>query len=409
MTGKWRPDRQSGGFAGDGQGWIIEDDELPRLEPLRPGRTPLKRSAIPEASVGSPEIERGWARNPERDGDGDVEVRAPRVEETDDRMADPSAREPRPGRTRDREISLRDAVPADEIARIGKRGRLRPELFVVILGAVFVAAALLKPWPNPPRSATPSSPTSALALLPSGAESTAPLSLTTPPESPATQPEPSPTVNIWALIPPYNYRPGQWPPPTTGPATGGTAQSAGGAWQSVDWSFLAQQDTHTSWGVAALSVPTAVQNNQPVPSLDWVPEVAPWSPSTLYVPGGSSVYGIALTWPDSLRVSSVTFDYLNLANPRVDVTPVPAAAVATPGPDSTAPAPSPTPQQKRPAGLTSGSFWIAPSSDLVSPTPSSLSAAWRASPWSWPTGMYRATLATNAGTMIVVLELRQLG
>ncbi len=400
MTGKWRPDRQSGGFAGGDQGWIVEQDELPQLEPLRPQRSSLKRSVM-RARAGSPEIERGWARNPERDGD-DGEVRAPRVEETDDRMTDPSAREPRPVRTRDRVISLRDGLPVDEIARIGRRGRLRPELLVVILGAVFVAAALLKPWPNPPRSSTPSSPTSALALLPSGAEPTAPVSL-------ATQPGPSPTVNIWALIPPYNYRPGQWPPPTTGPATGGTAQSAGGAWQSVDWSFLAQQDPHTSWGVAALSLAPAAPSNQPVPLFDWVPEVAPWSPSTLFVPGDSSVYGIALTWPDSLRVSSVTFDYLNLANPRVDVTPVPAAAVATPGPDSTGPTPSPTPQQKKPAGLTSGSFWIAPSSDLVSPAPSSLSTAWRASPWSWPTGMYRATLATNAGTMVVVLELRQLG
>jgi hypothetical protein len=421
MTAKWQPGRKSNLTGRDGEGWIVDGVEIEKTEPLLPQRGSLKRAVRREVrpSGGEPDgrwspdrqqadDDKDWTPSPDK-GELGLDFEAARVIElaSVDRRSRSHVEERSRGeeraRARDPEISLRETASLEETARIGRRGRVRPELFVVALGALFVATALLKPWPNPPRSATSPQPTALVAVAPSGAaESTPRTSL----PAPATA---APTVDIWALIPPYNYRPGQWPPPSAAAQSGGGSQPVSSAWQSVDWGFLSQSDPHTSWGVAALTMPVQPPGGQPVPAISWAKEVAPWSPSAVFVPGGSSVYGIAITWPASLWVSGVTFDYLSLAAPRVGVTPVPAAAVATPAPASS---PSPTPRVRKTsssAGLTSGAFWIAPSSDLVSPTPTALSDAWRASPWSWPIGMYRASLATNAGTMIVVLDLQQLG
>jgi hypothetical protein len=122
------------------------------------------------------------------------------------------------------------------------------------------------------------------------------------------------------------------------------------------------------------------------------------------------VFALALTWPAGLRVDSVSIDYLGTAasGPTVDmpvvapaarVEPLPGFAVATPGGSNAVASPAPG------HDLVSGTFWIAPSGDLAGPAPEHVQAAWQRSPWSWPLGMYRATLSSNAGTMLVVLQL----
>jgi len=398
MAGKWREDRTADL---DGQGWIVDEVEDRRLAG-RPDSVELHRGFV-RGSV---------ARRARASGDGDAGWRPEPTRTIRERAGEPSPGS-RPGSIRDRngsrgkgpngpfeldrEVSLRDSASEDQIGRIGRRGHLRPELLVLVVGGLFVVAALLKPWPNLPKSAASPQPSGAVALAPGDSTATPLLTLPSPPE-------PAPTVNIWALIPPYNYRPGQWPPPTSQPAPGSESPPAITAWTPVNWAFLSARDPHTSWGVSALTLPAQGPTNGPLtPATSWAQEVAPWSPSTLSVPRGSSVFGIALTWPAGLEVKSVTFDYLSLVSPRVGVTPLPAEAVATP---AVTPAPTPRQVKGQVTGLSSGSFWIPPSSDLVSPTPSSLQAAWQSSPWSWPIGEYRASLDTNAGKMIVVLDLQ---
>jgi hypothetical protein len=306
-------------------------------------------------------------------------------------------REPRRPRAADREVSLRDTGNFEEIGRVGRRSRFRPEVLVLVFGAVFLVAALVKPW-STQRGIAPQS-SSDLAVAPTA--TVAPV--TTPAVAPvvvSAVPTPSPTVDIWALVPPGDYRPGQWPPSVPhASANPGLQPVVAPSWPSVNWAFLTQPDPHATWGVAALTMPVGGSAAaQPVPSTDWVKETAPWDPSVPAVPAGSSVFAIALTWPSSIKVSNVTFDYsggfVQTARPTPSAVP-PAVGVA------------PIPAKGKPAAsITSGSFWIAPSSDLVSPTPSALQAVWQASPWSWPAGMYRATLQTNAGTMIVVIDLQ---
>jgi hypothetical protein len=314
----------------------------------------------------------------------------PRTERASIRV--PSRRE----RSGDARPAESDVAIRTEMSRIGRRGPLRPELVALLLGAAFVAAALIKPWPNPPRVAISPTP-SALADASRQGDS-------------GITPEPSaaPTIDVYALIPPYNYRPGQWPPPTQGPTP-----AADTPWSHVDWSFLSVADAHDRWGVSAVALPgRAPADGRPDPSVSWAAEIAPWSPSIVPVPRDSSVFALALTWPAGLRVSSLSIDYLGAIDtgPTVDmpvvapaarVEPLSAIAVATPPGTSPPAAASLAP----PDGLVSGSYWIPPSSDLSGPSPEHVQAAWQRSPWSWPLGMYRATLASNAGTMIVVLQL----
>jgi hypothetical protein len=299
-----------------------------------------------------------------------------------------------------------------ELSRLGRRGRLRPEVVALVLGVAFLLAALVKPWPNPARtSASESAVPLAEASGTYSAATASAASLVSAASPAATQ-----TVDIYLLIPPYDYRPGQWPPPT--PATT-AATPADTPWSHVDWSFLTELDGHVRWGVSALSLPSeAPVGRQPVPVVSWAPEVAPWSPSVIAIPQGSSVFALALTWPSGLKIGSVSIDYLGAADsgPTVDMpvaapigrlTPLPGLAVATP--------PRPAAQSTDAAsgapvggdgGLISGTFWLPPSSDLASRTPGPVRSAWQSQPWPWPLGMYRATLASNAGTMIVVVELQ---
>jgi hypothetical protein len=270
-----------------------------------------------------------------------------------------------------------------------------------------VVAALVKPWPNAPGSSA-----SGESLVQAAASATV-SGVPGPSDSPA--PQATPTIDVYRLIPPYNYRPGQWPPPT--PASS-AALPAETPWSHVDWSFLTDLDGHDRWGISALALPSeAPVGGQPSRVVSWAAEIAPWSPSVIAIPRGSSVFALALTWPAGLRVTDISIDYLGAAGsgPTVDMpvvapagrlTPLPGLAVATP--------PGPAPQATDPAtgapagkdgGLVSGTFWLPPSSDLAGPTPASVRAAWQSTPWPWPLGMYRATLASNAGTMIVVLQL----
>ncbi len=421
MRGKWQQDRSSDWTAGEG--WILDDQEVdgrsPESRELRPSALKASHKRDPRAAV---ERERSWRPSGGPSVGQDIHEEQSAYRRPGSVAGQDGGTVGRSGLPfeSDREVSLRESRRADqadkavqaapaagigggagqvdaagEVAHIGRRRRLRPEVVALVLGGMFVVAALLKPWPNLPKSTASSQP----SLLAAAATNPAPLiSLPSPPG-------PAPTVDIYALIPPYNYRPGQWPPPTTGPAAANGTLPGASAWGSVDWSFLTTLDPHGTWGVAALTLPAVgPRNGQLEAATTWAKEVAPWSPSTLTVPRGSSVYGIALTWPAGLKVNSVTFDYLSLVSPKVGVTPVPARAVATPV------LPTPGPARTEATGssgtLTSGSFWIPPSGDLLSPVPSSLQSAWQSSPWPWPTGQYRASLDTNAGRMIVVLDLQ---
>ena len=286
------------------------------------------------------------------------------------------------------------------LARIGRRGWLRPEVLALLAGIVFVVAALVKPWPNP--AATPS------AARGSGiAAAESPLASAAGPD--ASGLDGSTGVDNLAQLPAHDFRAGPWPPPLQEPT-----QPADPAWAAVDWSFLSRLDSHTHWGVSALAMPgQAAAAGTATPVITWAQEVAPWSPSQITVPPNSATYALAITWPSSIEVESISFDYLSYTDPRVNVTAVPAAVVATPHPGapSASPAPtpvptaSPTPTASPASALVSGMFWIPPSSDLTEPSPAAPLAAWRRSPWSWPAGAYRIALATNAGTMIVALQL----
>ena len=331
------------------------------------------------------------------------------IDRTSDRRGDEgflldAPETPRPSRRRERTETSRpnrlDRTASAELSHIGRRGPFRPEVIALLLGIAFVAAALVKPWPGSPRAAA-GSPSAAVAVA------TASDGVGTP-----AAPTASPTINVYALIPPYNYRLGPYPPPMARMTATPTPLPVT-AWTGVDWTFLASLDTHDRWGVSALTLPNqAPSDGTPNPSVSWTPEIAPWSPSVLAIPGGSSAYALAITWPSGLRVTTVSIDYLGAADsrPTVDMpvvspashmTPVSALAVATPSDRS---GPTATPAYVD-GGLVSGTYWIAPSSDLTSPTPAHVQAAWQSTPWAWPLGMYRATLLSNAGTMLVVLEL----
>jgi hypothetical protein len=349
----------------------------------------------------------------------DVEVDRRRARLVLARDLERTARRPSwtPRRESDRRGSVRRAEGvarspgATELSRLGPRGRLRPEVVALVLGAAFLLAALVKPWPHPASTAV--SESAIVVAEASGTYSASAASSAS--VAPLASPAATQTVDVYQLIPPYDYRPGQWPPPTPAATA---AVPVDTRWSHVDWSFLAKLDGHERWGVSALTLPSeAPIGGQPDPVVSWAPEVAPWSPSVIAIPRGSSVFALALTWPSGLKISSVSIDYLGGAGsgPTVDMpvaapigrlTPLPGLAIATP--------PGPAAQSTDAAsgapvggdgGLISGTFWLPPSSDLASPTPGPIRSAWQSQPWPWPLGTYRATLASNAGTMIVVVQL----
>jgi hypothetical protein len=273
-----------------------------------------------------------------------------------------------------------------EIQRVGGRRRIRPEIILPIAGALFLAAALVKPWPNPPIGPQP------VAASPS--------SPTRPPA-------------------------GQTADPLADVQIGVPGQLSKG-WAEVDWSVLGLPDMHRDWGFAAVAMPnltgSTLLTGVPAPATDWTAIDTTRQATTVTVTQGHSVFALALTWPLGTLVSSVTFVYLGgPENPPdlppagfpafTQVSPLPADGVAPPNAGFDAD-PDMIPPTK-PMGnsainiIHSGTYWIPPSEASFQPTTGSIETAWRTLPWPWPNGVYRVTIVSAGQTTTIRLNLQR--
>jgi hypothetical protein len=293
----------------------------------------------------------------------------------------------------------------------GRRKLLRPEVVLIVVGAVFLVGALLKPWSTlvPASSqvaaasaaASPSTaPSASAAVEPSGAIAAAP------------------TATVFPDIPPSDYRfpffgsapaaetPGSSALPSVGPTP---------TWSAVDWSVLTGLDTHSGWGFTAALMPGGGPGGA-VPNMSWVDAGSPPVYASVPLVQGLNVYAVAVTWPSSVRVTAIKFVYLGPPQsppylppagflPNVQVTPMPALRVASPPAGAAA---SPTiPAWVDPASgtLRSGEFLIPPSDQWHNAIATVLSNAWQTSPWPWPYGSYEVTVTTDTGSKNIILDL----
>src|SRR5664280_6253 len=291
--------------------------------------------------------------------------------------------------------------------RVGGRGRVRPEVALVLVAVVFVAGALIKPWPAPAPASSPSpiaaaSPSSSIAAGPSAAIAEA-------------QPAAS-----YPNIPPYNYR---WP--FVGPSSSAAPSAPGSEvgpvaaatpqWSAVDWSILGSSDPHAGWGFTAALMPSP-DANAASPTTNWVGAGSPPVYAMVPLVQGRYAYAIAVTWPNDVNVTGLKFVYLGPPRsppylppagflPNVQVTPLPAERVSSP---SAGPAAVPTipPWVSSVRGaIQSGAFWIPPSEASPAALSSSIDAAWKSNPWPWPYGAYQVTVTSDSGPTNIVLDL----
>lgn len=282
---------------------------------------------------------------------------------------------PKPGRQLDMAGPLNESADLTEqegepLERVGRRHVIRPELGALAVGAVFILAALVKPWgavaptPSPSRSASISI-------------SNAPLLDIQGPQDPS--------------LPPYL-----------------TELSRG--WAGVDWSFLGLTDGHVGWGIStATMAEVTLSTPRPtvqVPSVVWTP-VPTSSPATvLDVSPDAGVFALAVTWPEDVRVTDITVEYLGSGyeppyltsggfQPYTELSPLRADSVLTS-------AGQPTQGSPR-----SGEFWVPPA--ITSPVTADRSAAvaWRQLPWPWPLGTYKITITSQHRPIDLPLILRQ--
>lgn len=307
----------------------------------------------------------------------------------------------------------------EKFQRVGGRRRFRPEILLVVAGSLFLAVALLKPWPS-------GSASRAASATPAGLQTQA------IPDTVAEVVTPVPTVLQspigWPDVPPWDYG---WPVAGSGQPTPIPANAGPGAaqvWRSVDWTALRTQDPHDGWGYAVATMPDPSQ----LPATTRVSSLsASWVTlgsvrfADVKVASGSQVYALAVTWPHSLSVTGVTVEFIggpgHPANlppagfpAYAEVSPLPAAQVASGAPGD-APASSvpgsqpanPTTIQAAGAGsvLSSGQFWIPPSADGSGPAGGSIAEAWRSQPWPWPEGTYAFTIASTTGPTRYLLTL----
>lgn len=259
----------------------------------------------------------------------------------------------------------------EPLERVGRRHIIRPELGAIVVGVMFILAALIKPWGGPVPGPSPSA------------------SATTPDSFPplfAVQ-VPGPQV---PSLPPY------------------LADLSRG-WAGVDWSFLGMTDAHIDWGITTVTMPevtlSAPSPTPHLPSVSWIP-MPTASPDTAFDVGpNQGVFALAITWPPDTRVSDITVEYLGSGydppyltsggfQPYTQLTPLRAELVLTPQPA----------MQGSPR---SGEFWIPPA--VTSPVAADRSAAvaWHQLPWPWPLGGYKITVTTQEQTTILPLFLRQ--
>jgi hypothetical protein len=314
-------------------------------------------------------------------------------------------------------VSLRDRDRDDTgPQRVGGRRRFRPEVLLVLAGSVFLAAALLKPWPSAPYARSPSSaPTGA----PTEPATAAPADLAAAVATPAATALRSPVG--WPHVPQWDYG---WPvPDATQPAQqGNSGTAADPRWSAVDWTVLSTIDPHDGWGYGAAIMPDLAQLppqlRAPSPVTTWVEASSPRY-TTITVGRGSQVFGLAITWPHSIQVRSVTVGYIggpdHPANmppagfpAYAQVSPLPAAQVASSSGVAVGAQATATTRQAVGAGGTiwSGQFWIPPSAASSGAASASIPNAWRSQPWPWPDGIYSITITSTAGMTSYLLTLQ---
>jgi hypothetical protein len=262
------------------------------------------------------------------------------------------------------------AVGADAnepLEHVGRRHFVRPDLAALMVGAVFIAAALVKPWGN-------------IVSVPS------------PPGSPqiSSQPLVIDRGSSEPTLPDY-------------------LDGLSRAWTGVDWRFLSETDTHSGWGISAASMAeTTASTPLPIvhiPSVRWTPVSTATPPTIIDVGHGMDVFAIAITWPEDLRVTSVSFEYLGNGydppsatsggfEPYTQLIPLSADAVAAPT------------EQPSSGSPHSGEFWVPPAIKSPVTVDRSLVSAWRLLPWSWPLGEFKVTITSQQQPVTLPIYLR---
>jgi len=295
----------------------------------------------------------------------------------------------------------------DGTQRVGRRRRFRPEVALLLVAAVFLAGALVKPWPSKAPAASPGAATSASPSPASGRSAGV--------AGAPTAGIAGPSAIAYIDIPPWDYRGPFSPneqqvPPSTAPAASAIPTPA---WTAVDWSILGTTDPHSGWGFAAAVMPGSGPDAA-LPDATWVDAGSPPIYAAVPLVQGRDAYAVAVTWPSSVRVTAVTFVYLGPPQsppyippagftPNARVTPLPADTVTAQlvGPTSGSAA-----SQPADAGtIRSGQFWIPPSQNSHEVVSSAITKAWRSSPWPWPYGAYQVTITSTTGTRRVILDL----
>jgi len=366
------------------------------------GDDPAKRNSADDPAPGTA---RYWS--PPRDPEGvfvdlEPELVRPSLARRSGSDASRPALEPSSARVEDDE----------EIQRVGSRRRIRPEVAVLIVGAIFIFGALAKPWATAEQSPGPIAAASGSAALSAAAPAASPGA--SPGESSALAAVPSAVA--YPDIPPFDYR---WPffgsAPSAGPSAGASAIAATPTWSAVDWSVLNTIDSHSGWGFTAAIMPGASADSN-TPQISWVGAGSPPIYASVPLVQGINVYAVAITWPSTVQVRSVKFVYLGPPQsppylppagflPNIQVTPLPATSVASP---SALPAASLTiPPWLDPAHgvLRSGAFWIPPSQDSKASASSAITTAWQSNPWPWPYGTYQVTVTSDTSSTNIILDL----
>jgi hypothetical protein len=291
----------------------------------------------------------------------------------------------RPGREGSAARSYAGAILGNqwdsEVERVGSGRRIRGELVLILVGAVFVVGALLKPWVLIPAHVGPSSSPGSSGIAAAQASGSGQLG-----------------------------------------AAGATATDAQGpygrfpvAWQLVDWSNLAKPDPDTGWGVAVATLPTFSRWSSgalnATPNVVWLASGSTPLTATVALPASQLAYAIGITWPKDVAATSVTFVYDGLGTPPAGIggsgayppltklTPLPATQVTTQRPSAVGT-----------AAIQSGRFWVAPVDILVvagvmgNRKPAEL---WRISPWAWAAGEYTVTIKSKGSAMTMRLRLEQ--
>ena len=162
---------------------------------------------------------------------------------------------------------------------------MRGELVAIAVGVVFLATAILKPWTDHAAPIQPA-PSKALAIVVS--------------------PSPSPAASS-DLAP---WRDGELPRSSGDPFP--LFGEITRLWPTVDWALIGTPNSHPAWGIATVAMteltgqPDATA--QAAPTASWV-EASPAAPVVVEVPGDQHVYAFAVTWPDRVAVTGLTFEY----------------------------------------------------------------------------------------------------